>query len=82
MYCTTGHSAGCCIICDVQNRQEAQQLAGYLQISGFDQVQVGQTISPQSLQAGLDTAEQQAPAVFDEAASAAWSGQLTQAQGQ
>ena len=82
MYYTTGHSAGCCIICDVQNRQEAQQLAGYLQINGFDQVQVDQTISPQLLQAGLETAERQAPAAFEEAASAAWSEQATQAQEQ
>ncbi|MBI4337301.1 MAG: hypothetical protein HY683_05685 [Chloroflexi bacterium] len=60
VYGTTGHSIGCTMFCEVSSLAEAEQLAGYLRISGWPAVEVIPVVSRNLFAAGLEQARKAA----------------------
>ena len=63
VYGITGQSTGCTVRCEVPNLQEADRLAGLVQVSGLPDVEMITLIPAQQWGVGLEELEKQAPAV-------------------
>lgn len=60
VYGLSGHSSGCAVIAEVTDRQEGEEIAGFLAINGFPEVQTSYVLPAQQMWAGLKQAQRSA----------------------